>query len=133
MLISKHICSVILTTMAAFEKRCKWKFEAVPGYFFDYVDAAQHEPGFRASTLPLLGLIDSDYDDQLDIQADRRQWPRLKAHVDQLNQNATASTTYKVLYITRHGLGYHNVFEAQVGRETWNVNNVSLGSSCSIN
>jgi len=41
--------------------------------------------------------------------------------VDKLNEHSAPDEQYKVLYFGRHGEGYHNVAEAQYGREAWDV------------
>ncbi|BEJ15090.1 hypothetical protein CspHIS471_0408570 [Cutaneotrichosporon sp. HIS471] len=43
-----------------------------------------------------------------------------EGHVADLNRHADASTTYKVIYIARHGEGYHNVAESHYGTPAWN-------------
>ncbi|KLT44325.1 phosphoglycerate mutase-like protein [Cutaneotrichosporon oleaginosum] len=50
--------------------------------------------------------------------ADR--WLRFTEHITRLNKHADAHTTYKVLYVARHGEGTHNVAEAHYGTPAWN-------------
>lgn len=109
------------------EASCHFRFQALPEFFFDYLGAAQRDSAFRATTLPALGLIDRQYDkpDQCNFkstQAEAQQpWQRLQDYVEYLNRHESGTTTYKVLYITRHGLGYHNIYESKVGTNAWDV------------
>ena len=80
-----------------------------------------------ATTMPGLGLINRPFDtDDLpesreNLEETLRPWERFKLYVDHLNRRDAKTATYKVLYVTRHGKGYHNEFESKVGRYAWNV------------
>ncbi len=114
------------------------KFHAEAGFFVDFVGLTRQDSAFRVTTLPELGLIDQQYDEDEDDDADqadstttgggggdasfpRKPWTRFRDHVHALNARDPARTTYKILYITRHGFGYHNYYEAKVGTEAWDV------------
>jgi broad specificity phosphatase PhoE len=43
-----------------------------------------------------------------------------------LNKNAEDGVEYKVLYLGRHGQGYHNVAESRYGTKLWDVRAVNL-------
>ncbi|KAN0066845.1 putative phosphoglycerate mutase [Elaphomyces granulatus] len=109
--------------MAGIDAAYHFKFQAVPGFFVDFTE---NGASFRATTLPRLGLIERSYETDgiaMEIDGtgnDKMPWERFRDYVDHLNGQNAASTTYKVLYITRHGLGYHNSFESKVGRDMWN-------------
>ena len=47
-------------------------------------------------------------------------WSALKQIVQELNQESDSLTAYKLVYIARHGEGWHNVAEAKYGSEQWN-------------
>ncbi len=47
------------------------------------------------------------------------QWQRFEQHLDFLKSNAPTGTTYRLLFLGRHGQGYHNVGEAYYGSEMW--------------
>ncbi|WOO86054.1 putative phosphoglycerate mutase [Vanrija pseudolonga] len=74
----------------------------------------QDDPAFNATGYDLLkdsfGLIDKSKD----------RWKKFTKHITDLNKNADAYTTYKVIYIARHGEGYHNVAEHIYGSDAWN-------------
>lgn len=48
-------------------------------------------------------------------------WQRFEHYVKTLNGNAEEGTEYKVLYLGRHGQGYHNVAESRYGTKLWDV------------
>lgn len=48
------------------------------------------------------------------------QWQKFAAHLHSLNEAAPSSVSYKLLFLGRHGEGYHNVIEADVGSPAWN-------------
>ena len=52
---------------------------------------------------------------------DKTLWQRFAFYVRQLNRDAAAGTQYKVLFMGRHGEGYHNVAESYYGTPAWNV------------
>ncbi|KAL7268959.1 putative phosphoglycerate mutase pmu1 [Rhizina undulata] len=47
-------------------------------------------------------------------------WRRFEKAIRQLNRQAPKNTVYKVLYVARHGQGYHNVAESFYGTPQWN-------------
>jgi hypothetical protein len=113
--------------MTANDAMCRFKFQALSGYFFDYrEEQAQHKTLIPATTLPCLGLVDKLYDTENTIDQtsshnkDEKPWQRFKTHVESLNAQ-DPSIAYKVVYITRHGFSHHNAFMAQVSRDAWNV------------
>ncbi|KAG8973651.1 hypothetical protein FRC05_008587 [Tulasnella sp. 425] len=82
-------------------------FETVPGYF------VHDEPALDQLALspppPRFGLIDSS----------PGYWTKFKATVKKLNDEAGPSCSYKLVFIGRHGEGYHNVAEAFYGTKAW--------------
>ncbi|ORY64294.1 phosphoglycerate mutase family protein [Pseudomassariella vexata] len=57
-----------------------------------------------------------------------RPWQRLEAHIR--NLNASVGETYKVLFVTRHGQGFHNIMEAKVGTLAWETKWALLDGDC---
>ncbi|KIW04404.1 hypothetical protein, variant [Verruconis gallopava] len=47
-------------------------------------------------------------------------WTDFTEEVKRLNSNAPPGTLYKVLFLGRHGEGWHNVAERKYGRDEWN-------------
>ncbi|KAE8377037.1 histidine phosphatase superfamily [Aspergillus bertholletiae] len=100
-----------------------YKFTLLPKFFVNYHELARHSPRLKITTQPSLGLIDQPYNEPTNTQPDaqhKKPWERFTAHINQVNRESPDNVTYKVLYLTRHGLGVHNVFEGNVGREAWN-------------
>ncbi|TDZ32549.1 putative phosphoglycerate mutase [Colletotrichum spinosum] len=99
---------------------CRYKFTILPEYFVDYHKIAAETPGGKATTQPGLGLLDKPFGHVAEQQGgDAKPWERFAAHVRRLNADSPEGTEYKVLYLTRHGLGYHNVQAAKVGKAEW--------------
>lgn len=98
----------------------KWRFEVEPNVFQDFhrADAQPHE---KISTQPSLGLLTKMFQGDGAAGFDQRSWTRLELHVKYLNEHSDDNTSYKVLYLTRHGLGYHNKKHTEVGNDKWNV------------
>ena len=46
---------------------------------------------------------------------------RFENYINDLNARSAGKVQYKLIYLARHGQGYHNVKEAQVGRLAWEV------------
>ncbi|OGM51024.1 hypothetical protein ABOM_000256 [Aspergillus bombycis] len=100
-----------------------YKFKLIPEFFVNYHEIARQSPGSKVTTQPSLGLIDQPYSTPTNTQPDaepKKPWERFAEYINQLNAESPDSVTYKVIYLTRHGLGIHNAFEAKVGREAWN-------------
>lgn len=70
-----------------------------------------------------LGLIPQAYDTDTTLENDTdnppTQWQRLAHKLTTLNTTAPANTTYKLLYLGRHGQGDHNVAESTYGTAAW--------------
>jgi hypothetical protein len=68
-----------------------------------------------------LGLINRSYpsDPSLDPSRPITQWERFEHYVNDLNVHSGSDVQYKVLYMGRHGEGYHNVAEAFYGTPAW--------------
>ncbi|KAM0334499.1 hypothetical protein ACHAQA_001528 [Verticillium albo-atrum] len=102
--------------MAASTGIARYRFQIQPGYFVDYDKIAKESPLGKATTQPNLGILDRPYPD---IKIEGTPWERLVAHISHLNSESSDDVVYKVLYLTRHGLGFHNVQEAKVGAPEW--------------
>lgn len=93
-------------------------FETVPGYF------AQDDPATDPATFDYFkrnfGLQDRDYDYEDSSDKPLPQWRRFEQHMRVLaNASREAETQYKVIYLGRHGEGFHNVGEAKYGTQAW--------------
>lgn len=69
------------------------------------------------------GLITQPYDSDTSLPNDGKDsthWQRFAHHLVQINAAAPARTSYRLLFLGRHGQGYHNVAEDYYGTEAWN-------------
>jgi hypothetical protein len=105
-----------------------WKFQAVDGIFANLKDISDQYPGGKVPTQPKLALIPRDYPTDSQQPDDTRDWARFAAYVRSLNKEAPEDVRYKVLYLTRHGTGYHNQKSAEIGSELWDVSNLDESS-----
>lgn len=65
------------------------------------------------------GLINKTYPGS--GAANATQWQRFTQVVDSLNADSDLNTVYKVLFMGRHGEGFHNAAESYYGTPAWNV------------
>lgn len=114
----------------------KWTFSAVPGIFREFTP--EDMPDGKLPTQPRLALLHQDYPPSSSSivapstsEGYTQDWPRFAQHVRSLNKQAPDGVRYKVLYLTRHGVGYHNKKSTEVGVEAWDVSRF-LSHSLSI-
>ncbi|KAK0375296.1 phosphoglycerate mutase [Colletotrichum limetticola] len=103
---------------------CRYKFTILPEYFVNYYKVANASPNGKVTTQPGLGLLDLHFgdaaaDDDVAAEGETKPWERFASHVRKLNAESPDGVDFKVLYLTRHGLGYHNVQAAKVGTAEW--------------
>jgi hypothetical protein len=69
------------------------------------------------------GLINRTYpaDKHLKKHESLTQWERFYNQVTELNDKADKDVEYKVLFLGRHGEGWHNAAETYYGTPAWNV------------
>ncbi|KAI0534120.1 phosphoglycerate mutase-like protein [Xylaria digitata] len=89
--------------------------------FFLQDDLATDPKTFDYTTVNY-GLINRSYptDNEFDRHGKKTQWQRFEHYVNTLNRNADKNTQYKVLFMARHGEGYHNAAESYYGTPAWN-------------
>lgn len=70
-----------------------------------------------------LGLIDRQYNADVEYSTDHQktQWERFDDEVRRLNKESSKDVQYRLLYLGRHGEGWHNVAEAYYGSKAWDV------------
>lgn len=80
--------------------------------------AYNHQP-----TMPGMGLIDQPYptDEAFDPQRSKQPWERFINLLNSWNESEKGKAAYKLIYVTRHGQGYHNAKESDVGSAEWEV------------
>ncbi|KAL3424490.1 phosphoglycerate mutase family protein [Phlyctema vagabunda] len=95
------------------------RYTTVTGFF------KQDDPATDSATFDYtkenFGLINRSYDTDsvFDDSAQKTQWQRFERYVSHLNEETSKDVHYKVLYLGRHGEGYHNVAEAFYGTKAW--------------
>jgi broad specificity phosphatase PhoE len=94
------------------------QYTAIKGYFLQSeadTDASKFD--FKKQNF---GLIDRSYDtDAEPDHGDKSQWQRFESYVRQLNEQSGQETWFKVLFLARHGQGWHNVAESKYGTPAW--------------
>lgn len=53
------------------------------------------------------------------LDKSEERWERFAERIDRLNRQADVGTAYKVLFVGRHGEGWHNVGERKYGTKAW--------------
>ncbi|KAK9320889.1 histidine phosphatase superfamily [Lipomyces orientalis] len=99
------------------------KYESVPGYFLQDLNST-HDTTFDFMTTNF-GLINRTYTSssistEVGTPEIQTQWERFARQVWQLNEESDYGVEYKVLFIGRHGEGYHNTAESYYGTPAWN-------------
>ncbi|KAJ5301869.1 hypothetical protein PENANT_c002G03229 [Penicillium antarcticum] len=96
------------------------EYTAVTGYFLQDEDAT--DASTFDYTAENFGLINRTYpaDSKLKNSASLSQWERFHHQVLKLNQEAGKNVEYKVLFLGRHGEGWHNAAETYYGTPAWN-------------
>ncbi|KAF2260925.1 phosphoglycerate mutase-like protein [Lojkania enalia] len=93
-----------------------FKYTTVKGYFLQSEDGTDPLSfDFRNQNF---GLIDREYDTD-GADSKEEQWRRFEAHARRLNEKSENGVQYKVLFLGRHGQGWHNVAEEKYGTHAW--------------
>lgn len=117
------LCCVVRIASAAPEEDTQTShinYTTITGYFL------QDEPSTNASNFSFMttnfGLINRRYttDPTYDPSGEKTQWQRFANQVFQLNRDSGRNIQYKLLYMGRHGEGYHNAAESYYGTPAWN-------------
>lgn len=103
-----------------YKERSTINYTTISGFFLQ--DDPATDPATFDYTTTNFGLINRSYptDDQFDSYENKTQWQRFEHYVSSLNRNADEDTQYKVLFMARHGEGYHNAAESYYGTPAWN-------------
>ena len=132
MLATKLITSVVLGLTATTQVYAYLNYTTVTGYFL------QDDPSTNATTFNFtatnFGLINRTYptDSTCDPHGTGTQWSRFACQVDALNKAAPSGVSYRVLYMGRHGDGFHNDAEAFYGTPAWNCYYSELDGNATV-
>ncbi|KAI1876927.1 uncharacterized protein JN550_000999 [Neoarthrinium moseri] len=101
----------------------EYKFSFMPGFFVDYVKAAELYPDAKVQTLPNLGITGRGYGAAPEGPSSGEQrpsWRGFTEYLQGLNERNEHGESYKLLFLIRHAAGVHNIFMEQVGTDAWN-------------
>ena len=118
MLLIQAATTLLLQLFVAANNPAKsWRYTTVTGYFAQD-DSRTNATGFdfRATNF---GLLNRTYPDEASYRH-RTQWQRFAKQVAKLQHEASRNVDFKVLFLGRHGEGYHNAAEAYFGSPAWN-------------
>ncbi|TIA26332.1 phosphoglycerate mutase-like protein [Aureobasidium pullulans] len=90
----------------------------VGGYFLQDLDTTV--PSTFDYTANNFGLINQTYESDKKSDGARTQWQRFNKYLKYLNSKAPKHVEYKLLFIGRHGEGYHNAAQTYYGTPAWN-------------
>ncbi|GIC84488.1 histidine phosphatase family protein [Aspergillus udagawae] len=95
------------------------RLSTVTGYFLQ--DEPTTDPDTFDYVTSNFGLISRRYDSDAEFDPDgrRTQWERFEFQINKLNAESGPEASYRLLYLGRHGEGYHNVAERRYGRAAW--------------
>ncbi|KDQ16131.1 hypothetical protein BOTBODRAFT_65050 [Botryobasidium botryosum FD-172 SS1] len=85
----------------------QYDYFTVPGFFIQ--DDPSTDPNTAGSIPPRFGLIDESPE----------RWTTFQSKLDELNSQAAEGAKYKILFVARHGQGYHNLGSALYGKDAW--------------
>lgn len=119
-------CSTLITsvlaaaaTVDAYSLKTHINYEVVTG-IFKQDDAATDASSFNF-TAENFGLIERSYPtDWTYLFQHPTSWQRLNRYIDALNLLTPSNQRYTLLFLGRHGEGYHNAAETYFGTPAWN-------------
>jgi broad specificity phosphatase PhoE len=94
------------------------KYSTVPGYFLQDLNATNATTFSYTATN--FGLINQSYPTDPSNAASLTQWQRFSVLISSLNSHAAPNIEYKLLFLGRHGEGWHNAAETYYGTPAWN-------------
>ncbi|KAE8150079.1 histidine phosphatase superfamily [Aspergillus avenaceus] len=104
--------------LAACAQASHINYTTVTGYFLQ--DESTTDPSTFDFTTTNFGLINRTYPSDGDGGYTRTQWERFYNQVTELNRQSPSHINYKVLFLGRHGEGWHNAAEDYYGTPSWN-------------
>ncbi|KAJ4358477.1 putative phosphoglycerate mutase pmu1 [Didymosphaeria variabile] len=119
-------CSTLFTsvlaaaaTVQAYSVKTHVNYTVVTG-IFQQDDAATDASSFNF-TAQNFGLIERKYPSDGTYWGRKpTSWQRLNHYIDTLNRKARYNERYTLLFLGRHGEGYHNAAETYFGTPAWN-------------
>ncbi|KAL9051396.1 MAG: hypothetical protein Q9162_006050 [Coniocarpon cinnabarinum] len=98
----------------------QYQYSTVSGYFLQDENSTDSSTFDYAATN--FGLINQTYPDLPPSTSPDApsQWQQFAAEIQRLQSQCDADISYKVLFMGRHGEGYHNTAESYYGTPAWN-------------
>ncbi|KAH9863037.1 hypothetical protein IAQ61_009312 [Plenodomus lingam] len=108
------------STANAYSLAKSFTYSVVPGIFQQ--DDPATDPSTFNFTASNFGLIPRPYpsDPSCPNPQQATQWQRLSHYITTLNAQANSSDRYTLLFLGRHGEGFHNAAESYFGTPAWN-------------
>ncbi|RMZ79439.1 hypothetical protein DV738_g3376, partial [Chaetothyriales sp. CBS 135597] len=94
------------------------QYSTVTGYFLQ--DDNSTDASSFSYTDTNFGLINQTYPTDPTDGTELSQWQKFNILVNSLNKQAPRGTEYKLLFLGRHGQGWHNAAETYYGTPAWN-------------
>jgi hypothetical protein len=98
----------------------QYKFTAITGVFEDHAEIAKSAPDKMVRTQPNLGLLHQSWESDIPEHAQNSQWKRFVRYLSHINKICPDGTSYKLIYLIRHGSSVHNEVMKVVG-DDWRV------------
>ncbi|KAK4550455.1 hypothetical protein LTR36_000033 [Oleoguttula mirabilis] len=105
-------------------------YTTVTGFFLQ--DEATTNVTAFDYTATNFGLINRTYPATTGLTGNLTQWQKFEAQVNALNANAPLDTAYKVLFMGRHGEGYHNAAQTYYGTPAWKCYWAELNGNATV-
>jgi len=95
------------------------KYTTITGFFLQ--DDPTTDPQNFDYVISNLGLINRTYptDPEYDPGLSKSPWQRFAYYIRHLNIQSHKTTSYRLLYLARHGEGFHNVAQRHYGTKAW--------------
>lgn len=108
------------------------QYTTITGFFLQ--DDPTTDPRNFDYVVSNLGLINQTYptDPEYDPDLSKSSWQRFAYYIRHLNIQSPKTTTYRLLYLARHGEGFHNVAEHHYGTKAWDCYWSKLSGNGSI-
>ncbi|KAF2727387.1 phosphoglycerate mutase-like protein [Polyplosphaeria fusca] len=126
------LASLVGVSASANHHKSHTNYTVVPGVFL------QDDPATNASafnfTASNFGLINRDYpsDSSCPDRKHKTQWQRLAHYIKTLNSHAKRNERYSLLFMGRHGEGFHNAAESYFGTPAWNCYYSELDGNATV-
>ncbi|KAI9646830.1 putative phosphoglycerate mutase pmu1 [Ciborinia camelliae] len=105
-------------------------YTTVPGFFLQ--DEETTVPSTFDYTQWNFGLLNRTYSTDSHVSKNATQWQKFERYVDFLNQGSSKNVNYKVLFMGRHGEGWHNAAETYYGTPAWNCYYSELDGNATV-